>query len=100
MERKNKVFQPLVDELENQAYGEWGISQRLETPRLDECVINSYKYAFDDNLIGRDPTRKVVIKGCEPREKKIKYLSQFELQLLLKDLDFLATMKIDQKMKH
>lgn len=50
VERKNKVFQPLVDELENQAYGEWGISQRLETPRLDECVINSYKYAFDDNL--------------------------------------------------
>lgn len=43
--------------------------------------------AFDDNLIDRDPTRKVVIKGCEPREKKIKYLSQFELQLLLKDLD-------------
>ena len=35
VERKNKVFQPLVDELENQAYGEWGISQRLETPRLD-----------------------------------------------------------------
>lgn len=50
VERKEKIFQPLVDELEKQAYGEWGISERLETPKLDECVINSYKYAFDDNL--------------------------------------------------
>lgn len=43
--------------------------------------------AIDDGLIDNDPTRKVVIKGKMPREKKIKYLSQFELQKLISDLD-------------
>ena len=43
--------------------------------------------AFDEGLISRDPTRKVVVKGCKSRPKKVKYLSQFELQLLIKDLD-------------
>lgn len=50
VERKNRVFQPLIDELEKQAYGKWGISEKLEVPMLDECVINSYKYAFDESL--------------------------------------------------
>jgi len=35
--------------------------------------------AVDDGLIQRDPTRKAIIKGKAPREKKPKYLSQFEL---------------------
>lgn len=35
--------------------------------------------ALDEGLIDRDPTRKVIIKGKEPREKKIKYINQFEL---------------------
>ena len=43
--------------------------------------------AVDEGLIDRDPTRKVIIKGKTPIEKKIKYLNQFELHTLLKDLD-------------
>lgn len=43
--------------------------------------------AVDEGLIERDPTRKVIIKGKSPREKKKKYLNQFELHTLLKDLD-------------
>ena len=43
--------------------------------------------AVDDGLIEKDPTRKVIIKGKSPREKKKKYLNQFELHSLLKDLD-------------
>ena len=43
--------------------------------------------AVDDGLIERDPTRKAIIKGKPPRVKKIKYLNQFELHTLLKDLD-------------
>lgn len=43
--------------------------------------------AIDDGLIEKDPTRKVVIKGKQPKEKKIKYLNQFELQKLISDLD-------------
>ena len=42
--------------------------------------------AVDDGLIDKDPTRKVIIKGKRPKEKKKKYLNQFELHTLLKDL--------------
>ena len=43
--------------------------------------------AVDEGLIDREPTRKVIIKGKTPAEKKIKYLNQFELHTLLKSLD-------------
>ena len=43
--------------------------------------------AVDEGLIDRDPTRKAIIKGKSPREKKPKYLNQFELRTLLRDLD-------------
>lgn len=43
--------------------------------------------AVDEGLIERDPTRKAIIKGKTPREKKIKYLNQFELHTLISDLD-------------
>lgn len=43
--------------------------------------------AVDEGLIERDPTRKAIIKGKAPRNKKIKYLNQFELHTLITDLD-------------
>ncbi len=43
--------------------------------------------AVDDGLIDKDPTRKVIIKGKTPSEKKIKYLNQYELHTLLSNLD-------------
>jgi integrase len=43
--------------------------------------------AVDEGLIGRDPTRKAIIKGKTPRTKKIKYLNQFELHTLIAHLD-------------
>ncbi len=43
--------------------------------------------AVDEGLIERDPTRKAIIKGKAPRIKKIKYLNQFELHMLIADLD-------------
>ena len=42
--------------------------------------------AVDEGLVERDPTRKAIIKGRAPREKKIKYLNQFELHSLLSTL--------------
>lgn len=42
--------------------------------------------AVDEGLLERDPTRKIVIKGRSPANKKRKYLSLFELQSLLKNL--------------
>lgn len=50
--------------------------------QLKGCVLD----AVDEGLIPRDPTRKVIIKGKFPGNKKIKYLNQFELQTLLKNL--------------
>ncbi len=43
--------------------------------------------AVDEGLIKRDPTRKAIIKGKTPSEKKIKYLNQFQLQTLLSNLE-------------
>ena len=43
--------------------------------------------AVDEGLIDRDPTRKAVIKGKAPSTKKIKYLNQFELHMLLASLE-------------
>ena len=43
--------------------------------------------AVDEGLIERDPTRKAIIKGKAPKEKKPKYLNQFELHTLLSNLD-------------
>lgn len=43
--------------------------------------------AVDEGLIERDPTRKAIIKGKQPRDKKIKYLNQFELHKLLSNLE-------------
>jgi len=39
--------------------------------------------AVDEGLIERDPTRKAIIKGKSPRDKKTKYLNQFELHKLI-----------------
>jgi integrase len=43
--------------------------------------------AVDEGLIERDPTRKAIIKGKAPKEKKPKYLNQFELQKMLSCLE-------------
>lgn len=43
--------------------------------------------AVDEGLIDRDPTRKAIIKGKAPREKRPKYLNQFELHTLLTHLN-------------
>ena len=42
--------------------------------------------AVDEGLIDRDPTRKAIIKGKNPREKKPKFLNQYELHTLIKNL--------------
>lgn len=51
--------------------------------------------AVDEGLIERDPTRKAIIKGKTPTEKKIKYLNQFELHTLLTNLNLGAEVNWD-----
>ena len=43
--------------------------------------------AVDEGLLEKDPTRKAIIKGKTPRNKKPKYLNQFELHKLLENLN-------------
>lgn len=43
--------------------------------------------AVEEGLIYKDPTRKAIIKGKIPREKKAKYLNQYELHTLLSNLN-------------
>jgi integrase len=43
--------------------------------------------AIDEGLLTINPTRKVIIKGKPVSDKKNKFLSQFELQSLLKSLN-------------
>ena len=51
--------------------------------------------AVDEGLLPKDPTRKAIIKGKTPREKKPKYLNQYELHKLLDDLDLHAEINLD-----
>lgn len=43
--------------------------------------------AVDEGVLAQNPTRKIVIKGKAPRPKKAKFLNQFEVQALLKELN-------------
>lgn len=51
--------------------------------------------AYDDALLNRDPTRKVVIKGATPTPKKRKYLNEFELKLFIRELELSDDPTID-----
>lgn len=51
--------------------------------------------AVDEGYLSKDPTRKAIIKGKEPRLKKIKFLNQFELQLLTKSLNLTNSINWD-----
>lgn len=51
--------------------------------------------AVDDGLLKSDPTRRAIIKGCSPSEKKIKYLNLFDLQKLLRSLELNSELNWD-----
>ena len=51
--------------------------------------------AVDEGLISTDPTRKAIIKGRKPKDKKIKYLNQFQVQTLLSNLNLSGEINSD-----
>lgn len=69
--------------------------ERQTTMDFHHQVKSAIFDAFDDGLIDRDPTRKVVIKGKVPVEKKAQYLNQFELKALLNQLNLGADINYD-----
>ena len=61
--------------------------ERQTTMDFHHQIKGAILDAVDEGLIPSDPTRKVIIKGKQPRIKKMKYLNQFELHAMLADLD-------------
>lgn len=51
--------------------------------------------AVDEGLVDKDPTRKVIIKGKEPKKKKPKFLNQFQLHMLLQSLKLTSEISYD-----
>lgn len=60
--------------------------EKVTTTDFHHHVKAAVLDAIDEGYIEKDPTRKIVIKGKQPAEKKIKYLNQYELHAVLKDL--------------
>lgn len=50
IERKNEIYQPLIDELEKYSNFNWSIIERVKTPFLNDIVNNAYKYVIDDDI--------------------------------------------------
>lgn len=69
--------------------------ERQTTMDFHHQVKSAIFDAFDDGLIERDPTRKVVIKGKESAPKKAQYLNQYELKALLGQLDLSTEVNYD-----
>lgn len=60
--------------------------ERQTTMDFHHQLKGSVLDAVDEGFIERDPTRKVIIKGKTPGEKKVKFINQFELHKLLSGL--------------
>lgn len=69
--------------------------ERQTTMDFHHQLKGAIQDAVDEGLIDRDPTRKAIIKGMQPRKKKPKYLNQFELHTLLNQLDLHGTINLD-----
>lgn len=82
------AYQQLLNEYAEQ-------HERQTTMDFHHQLKGSILDAVDEGLIERDPTRKAIIKGRVPGEKKIKYLNQFELHTLLSSLDLNAEVDWD-----
>ncbi|MFK4781783.1 MULTISPECIES: site-specific integrase [Lactococcus] len=51
--------------------------------------------AVDDGLIAQNPTRKIIIKGKNPRKKRPKFLNQHEVQALIKQMNLTTEINWD-----
>lgn len=61
--------------------------EKQTTKDFHHQVKGSIMDAIDEGLIKQNPTRKIIIKGKEPSKKKPKFLNEYELQQLLKQLN-------------
>lgn len=59
--------------------------------QLKSCIMD----AFDEGKIKQNPTRKAVITGKKPAPKKTKFLSQFDAQRLIHEMNLGTTLNWD-----
>lgn len=81
-----------VSEIDRRSYqkllNEYALTHEKQTTMdFHHQIKGAILDAVDEGLIKKNPTRKIIIKGKEPREKKKKFLNQYELQSLLKQLE-------------
>ena len=50
IERKNDIYQPLIDELEKYSGFNWSVREKVNAPFLQEVVNNSYKYGINNEI--------------------------------------------------
>ncbi len=82
------VYQQLIND-----YAE--CHERQTTMDFHHQLKGSILDAVDEGLIKTDPTRKVIIKGRKPKKKKTKYLNQFQVQVLLTNLNLSNEVNVD-----
>ena len=69
--------------------------EKQTTQDFHHQIKSAIMDAVDEGLINQNPTRKVIIKGKKPSKKKPKFLSQYELQQLVRELDLGPTLNWD-----
>lgn len=80
-----------LSEIDRRSYqkllNEYALTHEKQTTMdFHHQIKGSILDAVDEGLIEKNPTRKIIIKGKKPRKKKKKFLNQYELQSLLKQL--------------
>lgn len=53
IERKNEIYQPLIDEIEKYSDFDWSIREKVKVPFLRDIVNNSYKYGIKDEILNQ-----------------------------------------------
>lgn len=69
--------------------------EKQTTKDFHHQVKGAIMDALDEGLIKQNPTRKIIIKGKKPSLKKPKFLNQYELQQLIRQLDLGPTINWD-----
>jgi len=89
-----------IDELDKRCYqnliNEYAKThEKKTTMNFHHHLKSAILDAIDEGLLSSDPTRKVSVKGKLPTVKKPKFLSQFELQSLLANLNLTSELNWD-----
>lgn len=101
LRRLNEIAPDLMlSDLDRRAYqkiiNEYALTHEKQTTiDFHHQVKGAVLDAVDEGLIPINPTRKIVMKGKAPREKKIKYLNMEELKKLVSTLHFSTEITMD-----